>query len=214
MGTKRTRRRTLPNRTRSIRRAYPQTFGEMRKKNANDVAAQASFFLGMGLPRLGTIPGYAVDAYSQSHVLDPYHWAAVANLAAVHHIGLCILHDLEAMCALEDDPEMPVSCMELAPHAFAQAIEWGPDNESAKHMLATIKEDATMKRVDYVKLLFIDYAVNFEHSLVQELGYTGYERLRRAFDRAFDQKSPTFDMVVDAGCGTRTGKLCNHSDRL
>jgi hypothetical protein len=44
--------------------------------------------------------------------------------------------------------------------------------------------------------------VSFEHSLVQELGYTGYERLRRAFDRAFDQKPPIFDKVVDAGCGT------------
>ena len=43
---------------------------------------------------------------------------------------------------------------------------------------------------------------SFEHSLVQELGYTGYERLRKAFDRAFDQKPPTFAKVVDAGCGT------------
>lgn len=43
---------------------------------------------------------------------------------------------------------------------------------------------------------------SFEHSLVQELGYTGYERLRRAFDRAFDQKAPTFAKVLDAGCGT------------
>ena len=44
--------------------------------------------------------------------------------------------------------------------------------------------------------------LSFEHSLVKELGYTGYERLRRAFDRAFDQKPPTFNKVLDAGCGT------------
>lgn len=43
---------------------------------------------------------------------------------------------------------------------------------------------------------------SFEHSLVQELGYTGYERLRKAFDRAFDQKPPVFGKVLDAGCGT------------
>jgi hypothetical protein len=43
---------------------------------------------------------------------------------------------------------------------------------------------------------------SFEHSLVKELGYTGYERLRRAFDRAFQEKPPTFPLVVDAGCGT------------
>ena len=107
--------------------------------------------------------------------MDPYHWAAVANLAAVYHdslsdhrkalqaynlayeiltqkdddveptdapqeprfilsqlqyrIGLCITHDLEAKCALEDDPETPVSCKELATNAFAQAIEFDPENE-------------------------------------------------------------------------------------
>ena len=38
--------------------------------------------------------------------------------------------------------------------------------------------------------------------MVKELGYTGYERLRRAFDRAFDQKAPIFGKVLDAGCGT------------
>ena len=45
---------------------------------------------------------------------------------------------------------------------------------------------------------------SFEHSLVEELGYTGYERLRRGFDRSFggSDKVPTFSVVVDAGCGT------------
>jgi predicted TPR repeat methyltransferase len=45
---------------------------------------------------------------------------------------------------------------------------------------------------------------SFEHSLVQELGYTGYERLPRGFDRAFggQDKIPTFSLVFDAGCGT------------
>ena len=45
---------------------------------------------------------------------------------------------------------------------------------------------------------------SFEHSLVKELGYTGYERLRRGFDRAFGGQDsvPKFPLVVDAGCGT------------
>lgn len=45
---------------------------------------------------------------------------------------------------------------------------------------------------------------SFEHSLVNELGYTGYERLRRGFDRAFggQDKVPNFPKVIDAGCGT------------
>lgn len=45
---------------------------------------------------------------------------------------------------------------------------------------------------------------SFEHSLVQELGYTGYERLRFGFNRAFggEENVPTFPLVLDAGCGT------------
>jgi predicted TPR repeat methyltransferase len=48
------------------------------------------------------------------------------------------------------------------------------------------------------------HSCSFEHSLVQELGYTGYERLRRGFDRAFggQESVPKFSLVVDAGCGT------------
>lgn len=72
------------------------------------------------------------------------------------------------------------------------------------------------------------YHFSFEHSLVQELRYNGYERLRRAFDRSFagryhptsiEHHNPTttttapttttttttipmFDVVIDAGCGT------------
>ena len=48
------------------------------------------------------------------------------------------------------------------------------------------------------------FPTSFEHSLVKELGYTGYERLRRGFDRAFggQDKVPIFPLVVDAGCGT------------
>jgi predicted TPR repeat methyltransferase len=48
------------------------------------------------------------------------------------------------------------------------------------------------------------FPYSFEHSLVKELGYTGYEKLRRGFDRAFggQDKVPNFPKVVDAGCGT------------
>ena len=40
--------------------------------------------------------------------------------------------------------------------------------------------------------------------MVEELGYDGYQRLRRAFDRSFggEDKVPSFELVVDAGCGT------------
>lgn len=40
--------------------------------------------------------------------------------------------------------------------------------------------------------------------MVEELGYTGYERLRFGFNRAFggEDMVPTFSLVLDAGCGT------------
>jgi tetratricopeptide (TPR) repeat protein len=145
---------------------------ESFKKEVTDIAAQSSFFLGMVYQDMGQFQD-AVDAYSQAHVLDPYHWASVANLAAVNHdnlaqhrqalaaynkayqiltkqgvdatdapveprfilsqlqyrIGLCISHDLDAKCALEDDPDKPVSCKEQATHAFAQALEYDSSNE-------------------------------------------------------------------------------------
>ena len=55
---------------------------------------------------------------------------------------------------------------------------------------------------DFFKMTNV-YA-SFEHSLVEELGYDGYERLRRGFDRAFEgvRNVPIFPTVVDAGCGT------------
>mmetsp|Transcript_111659 Transcript_111659/g.228589 ORF Transcript_111659/g.228589 Transcript_111659/m.228589 type:complete len:419 (+) Transcript_111659:109-1365(+) len=123
-----------------------------------------------------------------------------------HRIGLCLIHDLDRNCATTTDPQKPVSCKEMATHAFALAVQFDSENVSAKHMLATITADATMKRASnsYVKSLFDDYAENFEHSLVEELGYDGYARLRRGFDRAFGGREnlPTFSTVLDAGCGT------------
>ena len=121
-----------------------------------------------------------------------------------YRIGLCITYGGSRKCALVDDPATTVDCNEMARQAFSLSIQFDPSNEAAKHMLATVTADATMSRASnkYVKALFDDYAKNFEYSLVEELGYTGYERLRRGFDKAFHGNTPTSKLVVDAGCGT------------
>jgi tetratricopeptide (TPR) repeat protein len=77
-----------------------------------------------------------------------------------YRIGLCLTHDPGRKCALATDPTKAVSCKEMATHAFSLAVQYDPSNESAKHMLATITADATMKRASntYVKSLFDDYA--------------------------------------------------------
>jgi tetratricopeptide (TPR) repeat protein len=77
-----------------------------------------------------------------------------------YRIGLCLNHNMERKCALADEPEKEVSCQEMATHAFSLAVQYDPENELAKHMLATVTADATMKRASniYVKNLFDDYA--------------------------------------------------------
>ena len=109
-------------------------------------------------------------------------------------------------CALQDDPTKSVPCEEMAKHALSLAIQYDSSNEKAKHMLASLTADGTMSRAtnEYVTELFNGYAKKFEQSLVGELGYNGFERLRRGFDQVFggSDKVPIFDLVVDAGSGT------------
>jgi predicted TPR repeat methyltransferase len=162
----------------------------------------------------------ALDAYNAAYEVltgsveptDPLPEPRPILSQLQYRVGLCLSHDPKRRCrvvAPEGGAATPsltsADCKELAAHAFALAIEYDDNNVSAKHMLATLTADATMKRAsnEYVTHLFDEYAANFEHSLVAELGYNGYERLRRAFDRAFEpRKPPVFDLVVDAGCGT------------
>lgn len=219
------------------------------KKSASDLTAQAAFFLGMTHGELGNHKKSA-DSYAFAASLDPYHWAALANLGSVlqdhlevpaealtvynkafdiltqtevqptdppedpkyvmsqlqHRIGLAITFAEKQKCVMHDDPSKEVPCSEMAASAFNYAIELDPSNENAKHMLASVTADATMRKASntYVTQLFEDYAENFEHSLVEELGYNGFKKLRKAFDNALggEEKVPKFDLVIDAGCGT------------
>lgn len=221
---------------------------ESTKKSASDITAQAAFFLGMTQGALGNHRKSA-DAYAFAAELDPYHWAALANLGSVlqdhlkepaeallvynkaydiltqteveptdppedpnyvisqlqYRIGLAITFSENQKCVMQDDQTKAVPCAEMAANAFNYALELDPTNDNARHMLASVTADATMSRASntYVTQLFEDYAGNFEHSLVEELGYNGFQKLRKAFDKAFgSKKAPLFDLVVDAGCGT------------
>eukprot|EP00525_Craspedostauros_australis_P008601 CAMPEP_0198133792 /NCGR_PEP_ID=MMETSP1442-20131203/59749_1 /TAXON_ID= /ORGANISM="Craspedostauros australis, Strain CCMP3328" /LENGTH=438 /DNA_ID=CAMNT_0043794925 /DNA_START=22 /DNA_END=1338 /DNA_ORIENTATION=+ len=124
-----------------------------------------------------------------------------------YRIGLCLTADDERKCAMEDAPDQEIDCQQMAAHAFSLALQYDENNEAAKHMLASVTADATVERASnsYIKSLFDEYASNFEHSLVDELGYSGYERLRRGFDRALKSTGADeqkYRLVVDAGCGT------------
>ena len=77
-----------------------------------------------------------------------------------YRIGYILMENPDRKCALTDRPDKEVSCHEMASHAMSLALQYHPDHESAKHMLATLTADATMKRASnkYVKSLFDDYA--------------------------------------------------------
>ena len=77
-----------------------------------------------------------------------------------YRIGLCITFSENQKCVMQDDPTKELPCSELAANAFNQAIQLDPDNETAKHMLATVTADASMSRASnaYVTQLFEDYA--------------------------------------------------------
>ena len=110
----------------------------------------------------------ALEAYNKAHEIlteeedptDPPSEPRFILSQLQYRIGLCLTHDPNRKCALATDPEKPVSCKEMATHAFSLAVKYDEENESAKHMLATITADATMKRAsnEYIKNLFDDYA--------------------------------------------------------
>ena len=52
------------------------------------------------------------------------------------------------------------------------------------------------------QFIFAVLICSFEKSLVSDLKYDGYKRLRRAFNSAFGGAVPVFSLVIDAGCGT------------
>ncbi len=110
----------------------------------------------------------ALDAYNKAYLIltesdhptDPPAEPRFILSQLQYRIGLCLNHDPNRKCAIDDNPEQAVSCTEMATHAFSLAVKYDPGNESAKHMLATVTADATMIRASnvYVKNLFDDYA--------------------------------------------------------
>jgi len=148
----------------------------------------------------------ALDILTQrtTEPTDPPEYPELVLSQLHYRIGLAITYAEKQKCVRQDNQD-EVPCKEMAANSFKLAIELDPNNEEARHMLASVTADATFTRASntYVTKLFEDYAGNFEHSLVQELGYDGFQRLRKAFDKALEGEGiSSFKIVVDAGCGT------------
>jgi tetratricopeptide (TPR) repeat protein len=100
------------------------------------------------------------------------------------------------------------SCFELAAYQFHTALQSG-HHEGALNALTLVTADATFGMstdVSKVQQLFEEYAASFEGSLVDELKYNGFHRMRRVFDRVMVQEKlgddKKFELVLDVGCGT------------
>lgn len=104
----------------------------------------------------------AVEAYNKAYTIlteqynectDPPQEPRYILGQLQYRIGLCISHDPTQRCAVVDNPDQEISCSELAANAFSMALEFDETNESARHMLASVTADATMKRAsnEYVK---------------------------------------------------------------
>eukprot|EP00984_Skeletonema_dohrnii_P007754 scaffold2857_cov104-Skeletonema_dohrnii-CCMP3373.AAC.8 len=141
-----------------------------------------------------------------------------------YRIGLCLVpylfspdsdnetdgEDNEKDCTLTiDSKPITRSCLELAAYQFNRAAQYDALHVGAQNALVLVTADASFGMstdVKKVEALFEDYASNFESSLVDELGYNAFHRMRRGFDRALAQENEAtekkFLKVVDAGCGT------------
>lgn len=133
-----------------------------------------------------------------------------------YRIGLCLVPFLfntdgsqeynDKQCDLPGVAEQR-SCFELAAYQFQMALQSGP-HEGALNALTLVTADATFGMstdVTKVKRLFEDYASNFETSLVDDLKYNAFHRMRRLFDKALAKEEAAghkFELVLDAGCGT------------
>lgn len=128
--------------------------------------------------RLGRAPE-ALQTFDRAVAADPQHadaWSARGSL-------LRELHQLDE-----------------AARCFEKALALGADPELTGYYLASVKGAATPPPPPrrYVESLFDDYAADFQHHVVKQLRYQGYERLLRPLV----DEGRRFRRAVDLGCGT------------
>lgn len=123
----------------------------------------------------------AILCYQQALTLDPAYLPAMRNLAFLHH---------------------RLGQAELAIHYYSQALEHQPENESISYLLAALQGVALDQAPDvYVRDFFDGYAHDFEHSLVEELGYDNPQQLYACLCQS-SARGARCEHGLDLGCGT------------
>jgi len=152
----------------------------MKAIDVNSRFALAHNNLGNAL-RLQGKPEQAIAAFQQALGIDSSSTDTYVNLAAVYQ---------------------GQGDMEEAAHCYQKAVELNPNHESAAHMLAALRgETRESAPLEHVTRLFDEYAIKFDHHLVDTLGYSMPGLLRNEIDRLQGQNA-SFANVIDLGCGT------------
>lgn len=135
--------------------------------------------LGQCLARTGR-PHDALQAFARALAIDP-------AFAAAWSVRGGLLRELQRF--------------DEAAHCFEQAIAHGADRELHAYYLAAVRRDGAAPAHaprQYVQALFDDYAADFQHHLVDQLGYRGHEVLLQPVLAS----GRRWRRVIDLGCGT------------
>ena len=89
---------------------------------------------------------------------------------------------------------------------FELCLQIDSDNKSATHLLSSLKgENTNIAPQSYIADLFDEYAPSFEASLKGKLQYEVPLKLYNLLLKHVNGKMPTFEHMLDLGCGTGLG---------
>ncbi len=88
--------------------------------------------------------------------------------------------------------------------SYQQALTHGADATLVHYVLSALGERSAVLTPPraYVQGLFDQYADDFEHHLVEQLGYRGHRVLIEQFEQLPAVGAARFERVLDLGCGT------------
>ena len=175
--------------------------------------AEAHYNLGIMLKELGRLDE-AEASYTQAITLKPDYAEAHNNLGnTLKELGRLDEAETCYRKAITSKPNYTeahnnlaglltkLNKLEEAEIFFKKAIELKPDHSKAKHLLSALTGKTTNSAPrEYVETLFDNYALNFEHSLVNKLEY----KTPNLITDLIVAKNPNIQLgsVLDLGCGT------------
>lgn len=92
--------------------------------------------------------------------------------------------------------------LSLSANCYRRALQLCPDSIELKHFYDAVSRNTTkLAPREYIVDLFDRYAPNFEHSLVENLDYTGHITVAAAVKQHISAQE-ALENVIDIGCGT------------